>query len=258
MRCSGLTGRWADARCYRQFGRAGQVGRQLSLDGGSCWTGESWWRPSPWLGAVGRDQSRPPNPTAEHRSWVHRPVVGVAKAEVEPGRRLPDHLPGRDGGTRGDGAGRQHAVRPTRTVGLADYHVARAGNATGEGDHATDDCVHRNPNGRMELETSVPAAVVAGRLLEADCNRNWHGWLETRCGETGRKRPSRNERNTKSRAGSYGPCQDGPCQDGSCQATPAAVSRARRCSTALVWICDTRLSVTPSTVPISASVRLSS
>ena len=33
---------------------------------------------------------------------------------------------------------------------------------------------------------------------------------------------------------------------------PAADMRDRRCSTDLVWICDTRLSVTPSTSPISA------
>ena len=42
------------------------------------------------------------------------------------------------------------------------------------------------------------------------------------------------------------------------QTTPEAVSRARRCSTALVWICDTRLSVTLSTEPISARVSPSS
>lgn len=42
------------------------------------------------------------------------------------------------------------------------------------------------------------------------------------------------------------------------QATPVADSRARRCNTALVWICDTRLSVTPRIVPISARVKPSS
>ena len=42
------------------------------------------------------------------------------------------------------------------------------------------------------------------------------------------------------------------------QATPAAVNRDRRWSTDLVWICDTRLSVTPKTWPISASVSPSS
>ncbi len=42
------------------------------------------------------------------------------------------------------------------------------------------------------------------------------------------------------------------------QPTPAAVRRERRCSTDLVWICETRLSVTPSTVPISARVSPSS
>ncbi len=42
------------------------------------------------------------------------------------------------------------------------------------------------------------------------------------------------------------------------QATPAAVIRARRWSTDLVWICGTRLSLTPSTRLIWARVRPSS
>ena len=42
------------------------------------------------------------------------------------------------------------------------------------------------------------------------------------------------------------------------QPTPAADSRDRRCSTDLVWIWDTRLSVTPRTCPISARVSPSS
>jgi hypothetical protein len=40
--------------------------------------------------------------------------------------------------------------------------------------------------------------------------------------------------------------------------TPAADMRARNMMIALEWICDTRLSVTPSTEPISAKVMPSS
>jgi hypothetical protein len=42
------------------------------------------------------------------------------------------------------------------------------------------------------------------------------------------------------------------------QTAPAAAMRARRWMTDLVWIWDTRLSVTPSTCPISLRVRPSS
>jgi len=42
------------------------------------------------------------------------------------------------------------------------------------------------------------------------------------------------------------------------QGIPAAVSRERSMITAFEWICDTRLSVTPSTDPISARVMPSS
>lgn len=42
------------------------------------------------------------------------------------------------------------------------------------------------------------------------------------------------------------------------QATSWLRSRDRNCNTAREWICETRLSVTPSTSPISASVRFSS
>ena len=42
------------------------------------------------------------------------------------------------------------------------------------------------------------------------------------------------------------------------QATSWLRRRERNCNTAREWICETRLSVTPSTSPISASVRFSS
>ena len=221
--------------------------------------------------AVGRHQSRPP---------TSRPSSGAGSMYALAASRSPKYSSPpspTDGRRRHRRPGRQRrcrraAVRRPQPVGVVDDDVARAGDGAAERHRArrprpARPCpagtAYSSPGCRGTTGTAArgtgrrPARRPAGAGSSAADGGGERDGDEQRHGVT---RPDGSEHRTWStlrRRATFDGDEPAPRSAGG-QATPAAASRDRRWSTDLVWICDTRLSVTPSTRPISASVRPSS
>ncbi len=189
----------------------------------------------------------------------------------------PNHGSANDDVASPDGYPAHRPIRHTQIPWKLDDHVRRAADRAAKG-HGTS---HRGPP-RVAVTGSVFDAAIArapsaGRLTKriddrSRCRRQPTG---TRIDQTRRQhcKARRCEHDPNTTEGSLihdSFLSNGCRRAATCEAAvpryvrvtsqpmPTAAIRDRRCSTDLVWICETRLSVTPSTSPISASVRLSS
>ena len=197
-----------------------------------------------------------------------RRVVRVGRRRVgRPGRHRCD-----DGEARGERG--QAPDRDPQTAGprVADHDIEDAGHPPRIEHPTTRRRAHRSTRNGSEHHAPSTRAVLAVRCAKAPDNRS-----VDRCHES-RGAPGGHADRRRSRCGQH--CRDrdekrdcegddghGPrvCRFGETrrpadrsQSRPARWSRERNCRTALAWICEMRLSVTPSASPISASVRPSS
>ena len=221
------------------------------------------WRAAgrrPGRSSVHRDQPSPPDNHCQVVGRVDRGVIRTAESEIEPSRRSGDNVTGRHAGTDPECAGPQHSVRCPDPVGVQHDDVSGSGNDTIERHGPGGSGSNRRAGLKVIFDTAVTGAVRTRRGNERLGNRRRNG-RKVASGENEQQQEHEASSGNHDWAGGsaaeeIGPERDGP-RDGA-QAIPEADSRDRSCSTALVWICDTRLSVTPTTRPISASVRPSS
>ena len=229
------------------------------------------WSPP---GAIGRHQPGP----------LHQPTQQRVRVDVDVAAPQPEvHVPGghADGTARRDDVTgrqrrrRQPAVRRPQVIGgVRDHHVAGARHDPAERHRAArrgaDDRARRGP----VRHATVARAPRAPRFAERVDDRRRHRRQQARPRHLQRAtqrsdQPRQRRQHQRPRDDHRPPlflellldpdggeraARERPRR----QATPAAVIRARRWSTDLVWICGTRLSLTPSTRLIWASVRPSS
>ena len=218
----------------RPSGPASQpIGRAPRRHRASCTRNES-------ASVSARDAGSPPR-TTEYERRVDR-TVADANPHVEGVSGQTDPLTDRHRLATVNRLLSHHRRQPTvgdhQTVGTSDHQPAHSRHVTDELHHARHHRRHGQTCSSRHHHTPMTCAEATRRLTKG--NHDAHPTTGREQHWQWRRQPRRSTRWTE------------------CQTTPDAVSRERRCSTALVWICDTRLSVTPSTDPISASVRPSS
>ncbi len=233
-------------------------------------------RRGPGVGAVDRHQAGPTHQLTDVRRRVGV-LVADSQPEEELRRRTGDLGSGNHDIARDDPGAREPTVGVPPPARQLDDHVARPGDLADEDDRAGSGRAHPTVAVDAVLDPPIAGAPRAGRRPEridhhagdrrSPARRGVDAARHHQCG-TIRHRSASTPHALVVRI--IGPplgtteqrstCVRARCAEGSTvgQPTPAADRRERRCSTDLVWICETRLSVTPRTWPISARVRPSS
>lgn len=192
--------------------------------------------------APDRYQPGPPDGPAEQGRRVDVPVA-TAQAEVQQDPGLPHRGSRRHPLAHPHGGRTQVPVTGAQPVGVPHHHPPHPHHDAHELHPAGGDGPYRRAGIGGVADPTVTGAPPTGGFSVRVGDRHVDRGHEAAGSDGGGSSGQRREHRRRSGTG---------------QTTPEAVSRARRCSTALVWICETRLSVTPSTEPISASVRPSS
>lgn len=161
--------------------------------------------------------------------WVDVPSTDTHPDE-QPIGAVPHPIAAVDPIADGDPDVEQVSVRDEHPVARAHHHVAHAADPAGE-THLTGRC---GEDGFTTL----------GTVFDATSTRAVRAWRFTKLADDVEVR------------GQSDATRDGESSED--QATSWLRMRERNCNTAREWICEIRLSVTPSTSPISASVRFSS
>ncbi len=214
---------------------------------------------------VDRYESGSPSEFADERRRVDVPFA-LAKPEVEPHAGGTDRRPGHDGVTGMQRRRHEPSVGRTPPVGVADDDEPCAGDRPGPRHGAGCDRGTTAKEPTRYSSPRLPAQYGQGGSRNGSVTTPLTGGRQQGAAAT---RAGTLSASTSTRADTDETRRDmGPPDDTDAgrtqlrrrrrQVTPAALIRERRCSTDLVWICDTRLSVTPMTSPISESVRPSS